>query len=423
MPVITPGTGGGGTTVPKTLRNIATRCRQHNQISTSAGQQFSRTFHFNRGSDVAYVQLVFTNWWASAAGEFNSTSVLTQTAAVEYPYAFYNQCTVNGATSWTIPVGGFVITDPVWVPIPKNQRFWVRNWVSSPAGIPFSAGNVIDTSARAAVELCDYSTTTVTDFTVTGGGTNTPYSTGAAFYPVAVLGMSNVPSVAAYGDSRMAGTGDTAGSLTPGFTIPGSYSLSGEGEICRSFDVLLPYTNIGCGTDRVAYFNTPLAGSANSPLRSGLSQYHTHAHVEYGTNDLTAGTMTDSQVLAQLKIMWNQLAGLNGAAGVPLKISQSTISPVTTSTDVWATVANQTVVPSNVYRLPLNVELRAMPSPLWAIFDVSAQVEEPTSLGKWKAPTGSTNITSAMTADGTHETPYAYTLIQNSGTVAVQNFS
>ncbi len=229
---------------------------------------------------------------------------------------------------------------------------------------------------------------------MSGSVTNSPVATGTAFFPTAVLAQSNVPSVVLYGDSRCAGSFDN-----PALNI----GYSGIGEVARSLDARLPYCNVGCGSDRASYFNAPLAGTVGSPLRMSLAPYHTHAHVEYGTNDLTAGTLTSLQLQAQLQTLWNACVGVVGAAGVALKVSQSTISPVTTSTDSWATTANQTLAPSNGARVTTNNWIRQTPAPLWHYFDVADAIESARDSGKWKAP--------GISTDGTHETPVGYRTI------------
>lgn len=400
----------GGAT--PTLRNIATRCRHNNQTSASYTQMFSRTLHINRGSQVMYVQVVFSNWYAASTGEFNGPGTATITAAVEYPYGFYNQLTFGGSTSGSIVAGVNITSDTCWVAIPPGARFWVRSYYTNASGIVYSAGNVTDQSARSAAEVCQVWASGGTDYTVTSGGTNTPPATGAAYFPTAILGMSNVPSVVIYGDSRTAGSGDTPST---------NVGLSGVGEIGRSLDALLPYTNVGCGSDRAAYFNTPLAGSAGSPLRTSLAPFHTHAHVEYGTNDLTAGALTTAQLEAQLTTMYNALAAITGANAAPIRVTQSTISPVTTSTDSWATTVNQTQHVSNPNRTAVNDWIRSKPSPLIGYAEVADAVETARNSGIWKS-VGS-GETSAMTADGTHETSYGYNKIVIANAITSALFS
>lgn len=406
VPVAAGSGGAFGYLGPKTLRNIATRLRHNNQTLSATQSLMSRTVHLNQGSPVTQIQPVWSNWYASANGEFAGPSGMTITASIEYPAGTFYQVKFGGSTTGTFTgTTQNLVADAVAIfgGIPRGGRFWVRSYVFSSTGnCVFSSGNVTDVTATVALEACTAANAAGTDQTMSGTVTNNPPATGAAFFPVAILGQSNVPSVFVIGDSRCAGTGDNA--VT-------NVGYSGTGEIGRSLDARLPYLNCGSGSDQVQHINTPLAGTIGSPLRMGLAVYHTHAHSQAGTNDLTAGALTSAQLMTQYGTLWSTLGAGTGAAAVPLKVSQSTIAPVTTSTDTWATVANQTVAPSNANRIAVNTLLRAVPTGLWAVFDTAVIVEESSAPGKWKAVTGSTGITGAMTADGTHETPLAYRLI------------
>jgi hypothetical protein len=404
--------GGGNTPAVKTIRNIATRLRHNNQQGATIQSLMSRTVHLNQGSPVTQIAPVWSMWWASANGEFAGPTGATITASVEYPSGTFTQITFGGNVQGAFPSGTANLqADFCPVKIPRGGRFWIRSYVNSTTGnLPYSAGTVTDITGTVSGEACAASTGAGTDQTMSGSITNTPPATGSAFFPTAILGLSNVPSVFVIGDSRCAGTGDN-----PVLNI----GYSGTGEIGRSLDPRLPYMNCGSGSDQVQHINTPLSGSPGSPLRMSLAVYHTHAHSQAGTNDLTAGLLTAAQLMTQYGILWNALASITGAAGAPLKVSQNTVAPVTTSTDAWATVANQGVASSNPQRIAVNSNLRAPtpPAPLWIVLDTAAIVEEPSAPGKWKAPTGSTGITGAMTADGTHETPLAYRLIVDNNAI------
>lgn len=404
------GSGGGSTPAPKTLRNIATRLRHNNQTLLATQSLMSRTVHLNQGSPVSQITPMWSNWYASANGEFTGPVGMTITASIEYPSGTFHQVTFGGLTTGTFTSGTQnLLADPVNILIPRGGRFWVRSYVFSATGnCVFSAGTVTDVTATVSGEACTTSTGAGTDQTMSGTVTNNPPATGAAFFPTAILGLSNVSSVFVIGDSRCQGTGDN-----PVLNI----GYSGTGEIGHSLDPRRPYMNCGSGSDQVQHINTPLAGSAGSPLRMSLAVYHTHAHAQAGTNDLTAGALTAAQLEAQLLTLYGTLSGITGAAGTNLKVSANTIAPVTTSTDSWATVANQTVVPSNAARIAVNTWLKALPAPLWAVFDTAAVGEEPTAPGKWKAPTGSTGITGAVSVDGTHWTPYGYRLIPDNNAI------
>jgi hypothetical protein len=107
-----------------------------------------------------------------------------------------------------------------------------------------------------------------------------------------------------------------------------------------------------------------------------------------------------------------------------MPVYQTTITPRTTSTDGWATVANQTVVAGcGQPRTDLNAWLRAgapvngsgtpvaigtagaVPCPyLTGIYDAAATVEDATDPTKWKAAT-------VLTGDGVHPNATGHALM------------
>jgi len=402
-----PGNGGGGSGAAQTVRNIATRCRHNYQLSTAATAVGSRTYHQNMGDDVASIQVVIGNWMANNNGESNGPALSTEYLAVEYPSGVYHLAKWSGADFTTCAAGANVITDPIPVSLRHGDGFWVHRVQIFPSDvqIPVSANAVIAPSSVEPVASYIWTNaqwTAVTDdprafvcgTAFTGGATGGAWT----IYPLAVLGLSSVPSVVIYGDSRASGRNDASSNVAQQVDF-GSW---GMGEICRSLGRALPYTNCGCESDTIQSF------AASHTLRAQLSRYHTHAHFQYGINDLTAGR-TEAVIQAALQTAYGYVPSL--------KVSQSTIPPVTTSTDSWATVANQTVAASNGPRAALNTWILSKPAPLWAVFDVASVVEDPNNPGKWRGTDSVPAMPAAITSDGTHETPYAYQMIQRAGVI------
>ena len=94
----------------------------------------------------------------------------------------------------------------------------------------------------------------------------------------------------------------------------------------------------------------------------------------------------------------------------PLSVFSCTVNPASTSTDSFATTANQTTVASNAQRVALNNLLRTsgMSS---GVFDLADVVESARDSGLWKAP--------GYTADGLHESQLASLAIANSRAIEV----
>jgi hypothetical protein len=374
-----------------TLRNIATRCRTCNQNSASFTQMNSRTLHINRGSSVNFVQLVFPNWYASTTSENSFGTTATITAAIEYPAGVFTQVKFSGAAQGTIANGANIVSDKCFIGIPKHATFWVRSYFVNSAGIFVSPQNVSATGGNAG-EYCMAVASGGVDYTMTAGATNSPPYTASAYYPLAILGMSSVPSVCCFGDSRLSGQGDDASTDTGMFNV---------GELGRSLGRSLPYTLVATPGDKLSDFITRYA------KRGALAAYHTHVHWNYGINDLSSG-QSAATVQANCQTMY--------AAFSAYKQSQGTLTVQTSNNnaDGWTSQAGQSQVTSSQPRLTFNTWVRTKPSPLWAYFDIAIATQYPADQLRWNFP--------GYTADGTHETPLGYAAIANAGVIDTSLF-
>ena len=134
----------------------------------------------------------------------------------------------------------------------------------------------------------------------------------------------------------------------------------------------------------------------------------------YGVNDISAG---DS--LATLQSSMNTIWTAFDAVGI--KPVHWTITPRTTSTDAWATVANQTLatnggnsafgaggvgVPASI-RAQLNTWIRSKPAPLWDFIEAADAAEGGRETGTWALDV--IDGTSRGTTDGLHPSVIATT--------------
>lgn len=139
--------------------------------------------------------------------------------------------------------------------------------------------------------------------------------------------------------------------------------------------------------DVITYLPDPY-GSARSAIMAKCD----YVIVGEGTNDIASGmTLAQYQPKALAIATWFSATGI--------KVYFGTIPPRTTSTDSWATLANQTVAASEAQRLAINEWLRTIPAPITGILDVAAAVE---TSGKWNVGT---------TADGIHPKAAGYDAI------------
>jgi hypothetical protein len=254
-------------------------------------------------------------------GALTNTSVLKIKRYIEYPAGVFHQVTWGGATSVTIQPGDQVVSDPVaGLTIPKGAKFWERT-VSLQTTQFFP---MILTPAE--------STTLGIDDGLGGGdlgngGTVVPSTGNATFGSVAIFGTVNalpgaVKSFVLLGDFNTFGSGDVSSVGAKG----------GSGWLARLLDKPgYPYLNTAIGTQSAQQFMFQL-GKVNSLL--GLFGF-TDVVVSFGSEDLrTGGATSDILNLFNTIFVQPNIAGKY--------IWHTTIGPYTTSTDGWATVANQT---------------------------------------------------------------------------------
>jgi lysophospholipase L1-like esterase len=224
---------------------------------------------------------------------------------------------------------------------------------------------------------------------VTNGGDGSDVTTTAlaaeyhafGFGPVAIYGRltdTQAPSVLAVGDSILAGYWDT--------DLKGAFFRA-----MMAASPAIPFMRCGMPGQTADGFRSP---AVYSPvLAAAMDAGITDFVCEYGVNDVQNG-YTLAQIQANLQKIW----ALGTALGA--RVWQTTITPKTTSTDGYATTANQTRATG--FELggvcdQLNDWIRTTPSPLSGYFDVRLAAESSPGSGLWKAP--------GHTTDGIHPTP------------------
>lgn len=232
-------------------------------------------------------------------------------------------------------------------------------------------------------------------FTVSG----TALSNQSFFYAPMVLGYftsSIIPKVLFFsGDSISAGTGD------------GSFPAGGGGFCQRAV-----YNG---GTDPIASINTAKGSSTGAGANSATndvvfkwSDYCTIGYDENGTNDFSStGTgVTPAQMITITQLAATKMQGF----GV-LKRIRSKLLMITSSTDSWATDANQTITGSWGPGGNIDTFNNSLASLVPAYYDVIVNLNAPRSLTnayKW-ASVGSGQ--SLSTIDGIHPTAAYHALM------------
>lgn len=276
--------------------------------------------------------------------DIDSTAAAVVSASIEINSVIY-RVTVNGRISFSVDGGGLVQTDPLPIEVAAGQIIYVRTFVS---------GTWYPTKTTT-VAIGDGGWLVTVDNTAQGAAT-IPDTDGSLLYmPLAITATplsaaaSALPVVGIVGDSLAQGTGD-GGTTTdrPGINVTNPQSGSG-GYIWHALTAAgIPSFNAASASDLVAQFVLP----ADRFRRLAFMRDATSIICEYGRNDVTNG-QTLAQIQANLLTAWSLFSN------VGLRVFQTTITPKTTSSDLFQTVANQTSGSNESVRLALNAWLRA----------------------------------------------------------------
>jgi lysophospholipase L1-like esterase len=317
----------------------------------------------------------------------------TVTASVEYPSGTFTQITFDGgSTSGTCPDGGILVSDEMDLgfTIPQGATFWIRMFRDSPTGVLF---NGFHNSARG--DRAEFGTS-LTDKTLSGSiGQAGNNSSG----PQAVLARnSTAPGILVMGDSKTTRYFDTAMSTT-------AADEGLRGEICRSLGGYA-FNNIATSALRANTWST------EAVARAAMLPYYSHYIVNLGHNDAYVDARSAAEIQADLESIYSAILAANPAA----KITAVTQTHKSTSTDNWATTANQTFLSQTNQINSLNAVIRAggMDGVNNGFIEMADEVSTARDSGLWKNDGSTANL---WTSDGIHETPFAYGQIEASGAV------
>jgi hypothetical protein len=219
-------------------------------------------------------------------------------------------------------------------------------------------------------------------------------------------------SVFLAGDSIMRGSGDTTGTTQQGDWLSGTspsadypdYGNAGWAE--RSIGIAYPYYTVAV---QGRYLQSFTAVNMEEQLAVLDTAPPTLVVLGLGVNDLIIGR-TAAQVLADLDLA---IAVLKARYGSSTLVYVCTITPVTNSSDSWATTANQsfsgtlsgaTITWSNFSdgsgatgRLLVNAQIMAGSTTADGVLDVASACQDGSDPRLWRA-----DLASASTLDGIH---------------------
>ena len=389
--------GNGGGVAASTLNRLAMLADPRRNAPVAVRQVSNRVGIFNQKSgsntrsgwrswQVAYVpltaiQIGLWNGYSSSAlsgVETGCGGPLTATLSVEYPLGTFTRLTWGGASSGVIADNATRMTDMVALPvaIPAFAKFRIAG------DFQYLSGGTVPSCGWS--NSCDrgmgdeYQVATTADYTMTGTVLGTGLTN--AVFPQLVLGASTRPVWGLIGDSITAGVNDTV--FDPG---------GGRGLVGRAMAEAGPHLNYGLVGDRASWY------LANSTRRRALmtSGGITAAVLALGVNDITSGR-TPAQLAADRAAIRALLPAVSCV--------ETTLPPVTSSTDAWRTAANQTASATTANRVAFNAALRGGGAAgVAGILDVSALLETSTSVERGPVLDGGVWLPDYMTgSDGTH---------------------
>jgi hypothetical protein len=292
----------------------------------SVTQATSRVKH-RVNVEAGTVELAYGNFYNNAGTETVGPNDITVKAYLEFPLAstYYVPVTFGGAPTVVIKPGGIVWSDPIALDLPVGSTFYSRTNVS----VATTANRwpigwaTLTADGEGVITGVDYAD---------GSGTVTANNT-FCYSPLSIRGRTSclTKAVAGIGDSIMSGSGD---SNTKGWWF-------------RSFTDVVPEQRISYASEQATAFNRPDRRGLRLPLLDGC----THLICANGVNDVKA-PQTVATIKAELISNWRY--GMRRG----MKVWQTTVTPVTTSTDGWVTTANQTVTANEANRTAVNDWLR-----------------------------------------------------------------
>lgn len=394
-PTPTPTPGPTPTPTPTYLGQVANRSYNPTSVTGPVGGPVTfRSIH-TAAEALTQLQVVYGNWAvltnssspSGTGSEVPAKNTIQLSVNLEFPVGnVVGSFLFGGATSYTFPAN-----------TAENKISDVLNGLNIPAGAKFglSGTMIVGTTTGGTGSGFPYTRlpngvlidTSATEFINNNGSVQ---SSALGVFPLAIVAPTTRAAVAAVGDSRVVGQG---GDIT---------SNGNTGEIAGAVAPAFGLITIATPSDRAAYFTT------KASKRRELLQYVTHVIYQLGINDLNAGNSTASELAGY------DATNIQSFRDAGKKVHATTIAPITSSTDSWATLENQTISGTNAPRVATNQARRAAGwNGVVSTFDTATAVESAQDSGKW-AVNGNANF---LTADGIHETQAGNDRIKNSGAI------
>lgn len=330
-------------------------------------------------ADVIGLMLAYSNVQAGV-GEVDATySHLLHVGVEDGATPDFIKVGCRGTRDWNFLSGSIHWSDPFGYTGAAGTELVVRTFCDADAAETFCNGYATNAADNTGV-------TNGFDTAWAGGVSN---NTTAIIAPCAIVGVTRravAEAVALTGDSNMLGSGNST-----------TRNASFGSMACAARS--LPWFNLA----RSAQVSANYVGFARRN-RAMLDQKCPFGMVLYGTNDVTNGVAANA-IFANLL----EIGRFKRNAGQRALIC--TLPPNCTSTDSFATLANQTVQANEAQRVALNALIRSTnwafsnDYPYIGVADIAAMVESPSAAGKWNVD----GTAFKFTANGTHLSYFGHT--------------
>jgi hypothetical protein len=360
---------GGLYPISPRLGFVATRGRYNGFYNNNNTWFSSMSYHIARDW-ITSPKVFFQGYIAddAAISAYNATV----SAAIMYPTNVITQLTFGGKQYGLCPSNSMAVSDGnnvLKVPIPPGAGFWVRTFYTNTGGIIFSGGGGSGDTAQPQ-DTGSYGTTGGVDNTTNGGSMGT-INSGFVYLPLAIVDKTAKPSPMIIGDSRCYGFGENVldGTLENGYgrffeSDYGCCNLGQGGETLAGF--------LGSHTNKLVFTNY----ASVVIFELGINSYYGIPFASFFSQYTNAASMFST-----------------------LPVIGATMEPVTTSSDRWATFANQANSGGayDANRTLMNTLLRNGQVP-WVSRHMDPAAAAEGEAGKWIV----NGTADGFTADGIH---------------------
>jgi len=367
------------------------------------GESSQRQYTNRSGYDLTYVEVDFANYLLNGTNEtltglapFDAEAAIRDPQGTSYPL----NDPVTGAARITVNPGDVLQLGGGGFTIPAGAQPWVQ-WDIQ--GTAWPAGQVGAPSQTTTSRISLRYTSNPQWYARAGTDLSTVGATNQYCYDVSSIRARTMNrfALAVLGDSWVQGAGDgnNEGDRMTGF-VPAACTYANGG-------VGVPYMPLGYTGTKLLDSNTAAKVQHRLDVAAAAC---TDVLIEFGTNDLVAAGVSLASMQA------NYVALAQAIVDRGMRAHGFTVGPRTTSTDSWATTANQTVSTgyvadsngnsgsASLILNEFNDWLRTVPAPLTDVVEAADTVMSAHNSRIWNVGDG-TYTNPAFTSDGVHPRP------------------